>query len=301
MPPPATIEPPEASAATVGDYLSLVRFSHTLFALPVATVAAIMAWRVAPFRWLHLAAFLVCMVAARTAAMAFNRLADAEVDAANPRTANRELPAGTLSRPQVIGLIAGSILVFVVGTLGFWPNPWPLALSPGVLAILLGYSLAKRFTWLCHHWLGLALGLSPIAAYVAITGTIAPPPVLLGLAILFWVGGFDILYACQDEAFDREIGLHSVPARFGTPAAFAIARTSHVWTVAMLLWMARTDGRSAFFYGGIVLIAATLVVEHLIVSPDDLKRVGVAFFQMNLLVSFGTLVLYALDLFIMAF
>ena len=292
------IEPPPARSVRkrVGEYLSLVRFSHTVFALPLASLAAVLAWTESPFLWRHLAGFLVCMVAARTAAMAFNRLADSEIDARNERTRDRHLPAGRVSRGEAIGLVAGSGVVFVLGTLLFLPNAWPLILAVPVLAWLLGYSVAKRFTPLCHYWLGLALGLSPVAAWLAITGTLAPAPVWLGLAVALWVGGFDILYACQDEAFDRAEGLRSVPASYGTVAAFRVARVSHLLAVAALVVFGLAAGLGPIYFGGLALIAGLLGYEHRIVSPSDLSRVGVAFFQMNALVSFGVFALGVADL-----
>ena len=280
---------PSPGWARLRDYLSLVRFSHTVFALPFATLGAVLAWRSTPFEWPHLVGFLVCMVAARTAAMAFNRLVDQEIDAKNERTATRELPSGKLTPGQVKRLIAVSIAAFVLGTTCFLPNWWPLAAGPLVLAVLLGYSLAKRWTPLCHYWLGFALGLSPVCAYVAITAELAAAPIWLGVAILCWVGGFDILYACQDEAFDREAGLRSIPARFGRRRSFTIARLSHAATIVSLLAFGLSAGFGPIFAIGLALITLALAYEHWIVGPDDLRRVGVAFFQMNALVSFGVL------------
>src|SRR5262245_47501010 len=200
--------------------LEMIRFSHTLFALPFALLAACLAWRQntvdgRPLRWQEMAGILLCMVCARSMAMAFNRLVDRRIDADNPRTASRHLPAGILSVATVAGFCVACAAGFVASTLLFWPNPWPLTLSLPVLLFLCGYSYAKRFTSLCHYWLGAALSLAPIAAWIAIRGDIAWPPVLLAGAVLFWVGGFDIIYACQDVAFDHERGLFSIPARLG--------------------------------------------------------------------------------------
>ena len=295
MPPEPTAGDVAPPRPTLGDYLSLVRFSHTVFALPFATLAAVMAWQVAPFRLMHAVGFVVCMVAARTAAMAFNRLVDADIDAANERTATREIPSGRMTRRQVGGLIAISCVAFFAGTACFLPNPWPLAVGPAVLAWLLGYSLAKRFTPLCHYWLGIALGLSPIAVWIGITATLSPSVLWLGAAIALWVGGFDILYACQDETFDRDAGLKSIPAWLGTTGAFWVARVSHLLTVAVLAMFAVSADFGTIFFGGLGLIAAALLVEHVLISPRDLKRVGLAFFQMNTLVSFGVLLFGTLD------
>src|SRR5262245_58413211 len=198
--------------------LEMIRFSHTLFALPFALLAAALAWRAnfregLAFRVRDLAGIVLCMVFARSMAMAFNRLVDRRIDADNPRTASRHLPAGILSVSSVAAFCIACTVGFIASTLLFWPNRWPLYLSLPVLAFLSGYSYAKRFTSLCHYWLGAALSLSPIAAWIAIRGEIAWPPVLLAGAVLCWVGGFDIIYACQDVAFDQKQGLFSIPAR----------------------------------------------------------------------------------------
>ena len=207
--------------------LELIRFSHTLFALPFALLAAVLAWaanyRQQPpirFHWLDLAGILVCMVFARSAAMAFNRIADRRFDAANPRTRNRHLPTGRLSVAAVAWFTAVCSLGFVAGTLLFLPrNPLPLAASLPVLGFLFAYSYAKRFTLLAHFWLGASLMLAPLAAWVALRPQFALAPLVLGLAVLFWVAGFDIIYACQDFEFDRQMRLHSIPARLGLAGA----------------------------------------------------------------------------------
>src|SRR5258708_5612614 len=203
--------------------LEMIRFSHTLFALPFALLAAALAWREnftvgRGFRPQELAGILLCMVFARSMAMAFNRLVDRGIDAENPRTASRHLPAGLLSAPAVAAFCVVCALSFIASTLLFLPNVLPLYLSVPVLAFLCGYSYAKRFTALCHYWLGAALSLSPIAAWIALRGELAWPPVLLGAAGFFWVGGVDIIYACQRLGFDPQPGLSSVPARVGIPA-----------------------------------------------------------------------------------
>lgn len=199
--------------------LQLIRFSHTVFALPFALLAAMLAWRETDFRPGDLIGILLCMVFARSAAMAFNRLVDRKIDAENPRTAGRHLPAGLLSVPSVILFTVLCSAGFISSTLLFLPNRWPIILSVPVLAFLLGYSYAKRFTVWSHYWLSAALMLSPIAAWIAITGRVDLPPVILAGVVFFWVGGFDILYACQDVEFDREQRLFSVPSRWGIPVA----------------------------------------------------------------------------------
>jgi 4-hydroxybenzoate polyprenyltransferase len=194
----------------------LIRFSHTVFALPFALLAAVLAWRETPFRYRDLLGVLLCMVFARSAAMAFNRLVDRRIDAENPRTARRHLPAGLLSVPSVVLLTILCSAAFAASTLVFLPNTWPVILSAPVLLFLLGYSYAKRFTVWCHYWLSAALMLSPLATWIALTGGLTLTPALLAGAVFFWVGGFDIFYACQDVDFDRAKGLNSIPARWGS-------------------------------------------------------------------------------------
>ena len=292
-------EPPAAPttvSARVREYLSLVRFSHTVFALPFAALAALLAWRTTPVRWQDAVGVLLCMVFARTAAMAFNRLADHRIDAGNPRTAGRHLPAGTLGRREVAALTVGSGLAFIASTALFLPNRWPLMLSVPVLAWLCGYSLAKRFTSLAHYWLAAALGLAPVATWLAIAGEAPPPAWWIAAAVLCWVGGFDILYACQDAEFDRDAGLHSIPARLGRRGAFRVARVSHALVPLMLLGLWQSAGLGTVFLVGVVAVAVLLLVEHLLVSPDDLSRVNAAFFTVNAVISFGVLTAAALDL-----
>jgi 4-hydroxybenzoate polyprenyltransferase len=268
-------------------FLELVRFSHTVFALPFALLAAVLAWRDVAFRWRDLIGILLCMVLARSAAMAFNRLADRDLDAGNPRTQRRHLPAGLLSAAAVAAFTLVCSAGFVAATLLFLPNRWPLYLSLPVLAFLLGYSYAKRFTAWCHYWLSAALMLSPLAAWIALTGTLDWPPVWLAGAIFFWVGGFDILYACQDVEFDRTTKLFSIPGRWGVPAALRLAMISHALTIGCLvgLWFAAELG--PVFLTGIIAVAALLIYEHALVRPDDLTRVNRAFFHVNAVISLG--------------
>jgi 4-hydroxybenzoate polyprenyltransferase len=235
-------------AATLRSYLELVRFSHTIFALPFALMAVILAFHApapaatSPAEWWRRGlGVLLCMVTARTAAMAFNRLVDRSFDAANPRTATRHLPRGDLAVGEVFGLVALSCGAFIASTLLFLPNWLPLVLSVPVLAWLLGYSYAKRFTMLAHVWLGAALGMAPVAAWIAIRGEAllanpadGLPAIILGLAVTTWVAGFDIIYACQDAGFDESQGLHSIPARLGVPRALTLAAGLHVVTLAIL-------------------------------------------------------------------
>lgn len=282
--------------------LEMIRFSHTLFALPFALLAALLAWREnsragLPYRGLDLVGILLCMVFARSMAMAFNRLVDRRIDKDNPRTAGRHLPAGLLSVPAVAGFCVACALLFVASTLLFWPNPWPLALSLPVLAFLCGYSYAKRFTSLCHYWLGTALSLAPIAAWIAIRGQIAWPPVILAAAVAFWVGGFDVIYACQDVGFDRERRLFSIPARIGVGPALRLALGSHVAMLGCLaaLWFSADLGW--VFLAGVAVVAVLLAYEHSLVRPDDLARVNLAFFHVNAVVSVGLLLVTLADLY----
>ncbi len=284
--------------ARVRHFLELVRFSHTVVALPFALFAAILAWREpnSPFRWQHLAGILLCMVFARSAAMAFNRLVDRRIDAGNPRTAKRHIPAGLLSVPAVTVFTIACCAAFAASTLVFLPNPWPIRLSVPVLMFLLGYSFAKRFTSLCHYWLSAALMLSPIAAWIALRGTIEPPPLLLAAVVFFWVGGFDILYACQDVDFDREHKLFSLPSRVGIPTALKLATLSHAAAAACLFALWRVAHLGPVFVAGVILVTLLLAYEHWLVRPDDLSRVNQAFFHVNAVISLGLLAVGAIDI-----
>jgi 4-hydroxybenzoate polyprenyltransferase len=235
------------------------------------------------------------MVFARSASMAFNRLVDRRIDAQNPRTAGRHLPAGLLSVTGVSLFTGICVAGFVGSTLLFLPNRLPLVLSLPVLAFLLGYSYAKRWTSMAHYWLGTALMLSPIAAWIAITGGIAWPPVLLGLAVFFWVGGFDVIYACQDVDFDRSVRLRSIPARFGVGPALKLAAVSHLLTVVCLAGLWWTAGLGPLFAVGVVAVAILLAYEHFLVRPEDLTRVNMAFFNVNAVISIGVFVVGTLD------
>jgi 4-hydroxybenzoate polyprenyltransferase len=281
--------------------LEMVRFSHTVFALPFALLAAVMAWREGEiaWRWRDLLGVVLAMVFARSTAMAFNRLVDRRLDAENPRTRSRHLPAGLLSVAGVTAFACLSAGAFVASTLLFLPNRWPLWLSVPVLAFLCGYSFTKRFTALAHFWLGAALGFSPIAAWLAIRGDVEWPPVLLGIAVLFWVAGFDMIYACQDVEHDSRAGLHSVPARLGVVGALRLAALCHLFTVVTLLWLPWVYPQLGSIYiAGMVGVAALLVYEHRLVRPDNLTRVNLAFFNVNAVVSIGLFLVGVADLFI---
>jgi 4-hydroxybenzoate polyprenyltransferase len=285
-------------------FLELIRFSHTIFALPFALLAAVMAWQLTPFRWPSLVGILLCMVTARSFAMAANRLADRRIDADNPRTVGRHLPAGILSVASVRMFAAASATGFVAATLLFLPNRLPLYLSVPVLAFLAGYSYAKRFTSLAHFWLGAALALSPVAAWIAIRGDAVLanpadllPALVLGGAVLSWVAGFDIIYACQDYESDTRAKLHSVPVRLGVPAALRLAAACHVVTIAFLACLPLVYPPLGWLYwAGIAAVAVLLIYEHSLVRPDDLSRVNLAFFRVNAVISLGLFAVGSLDL-----
>jgi 4-hydroxybenzoate polyprenyltransferase len=291
--------------------LELIRFSHTLFALPFALIAALMAWTMnsrqsppTPFRWQDLAGIFLCMVTARSAAMAFNRLADRRYDAANPRTAMRHIPAGILGVRFVAVFALVCSAAFVGSTLFFLPNPLPLYLSLPVLAFLLGYSYTKRFTSLAHFWLGAALMLAPMCAWIAIRGEAVVanpldllPALVLGGAVLLWVAGFDMIYATQDVDFDRRERLHSVPARLGVERALRVAAVCHTGAVLLLLALPFVYSYLGWIYWtGVAGIAALLVYEHAIVRPSDLARVNIAFFNVNAVIGLGLLAVVTLEL-----
>ena len=246
------------------------------------------------------------MVTARSAAMAFNRIADRKIDAGNPRTEKRHLPAGVLTLSSVITFAAANSLAFVAATLLFLPNWLPIALSVPVLLFLLGYSYTKRFTSLAHFWLGVALMLAPISAWIAIRGEVLLqnpmdilPAALLGLAVMLWVGGFDIIYACQDVEFDRDAKLRSIPVKLGVVGALRLAAICHgamVIVLALLPLVASPLQLGWIYWMGIAAVAVLLVWEHLLVRPDDLTRVNIAFFNINAVVSIGLFCVVTLDL-----
>ncbi len=236
------------------------------------------------------------MVFARSAAMAFNRYVDRKIDAENPRTAGRHIPAGELSARSVLLFTIFSSLLFILSTLFFLPNRWPLLLSVPVLAFLLGYSYVKRFSMFAHYWLAAALMLSPIATWIALTGTVAWSPVALAAVIFFWVGGFDIIYACQDAEYDRNAGLHSIPSRLGIPGALRVAAVSHLLCVVALVYFWKVTQMGTIFLTGTVIVAGLLFYEHWLVKPNDLSRAGVAFFHINALISIGLLLFGIADL-----
>lgn len=265
-----------------------IKLAHSVFALPFALLATFMAAGGWP-PWDSLLLILICMVLARTTAMGANRLIDAGIDAANPRTAGRAVPAGRVSVSFYVGVLALCVAGFILATAGFWwihRNPWPVVLSLPVIAFLVGYPLMKRFTRFCHYYLGAALGLAPICAWVAIAGELAWEPAIMGLGVLFWTAGFDVLYACQDYEVDVKSGLFSVPSRIGIPRALMVARLSHVLAAGMfvLLWWASPQ-LEWIFAGGLGAALVLLAYEHSLVKATDLSKLNLAFFTMNGVIS----------------
>jgi 4-hydroxybenzoate polyprenyltransferase len=262
--------------------LEMIKWEHSIFALPFALTAAVLAAGTWPS--LHVLGWIiVCMVAARSAAMAFNRLVDAKLDAANPRTVMRALPAGILTSGFVAGFVIVSVAVFLLGAAML--NRLTLLLAPVALLVVLGYSYMKRVTRWSHLVLGLALGIAPSAAWIAVRGSLDPRIVILTLAVLLWVGGFDVLYACQDFEHDRRVGLNSVPQAFGLDAAFWIARAMHFGMLVTLYWLAASFGLGRVAMVGIAIVALLLLYEHLIISPKDMRRMNAAFFTLNGIIS----------------
>jgi 4-hydroxybenzoate polyprenyltransferase len=256
-------------------YLSFVRFSHSVFALPFALAGALLASRQAPITWAVVGWILVAMVAARSAAMGFNRLVDARFDALNPRTANRELPRGVMRRTEAAIFVAVFSLLFVFAAARL--NPICLWLSPVALAIVFWYSLAKRFTTWTQLFLGLAMAVAPVGGWLAVGGRGGFEPWLLAAAIGLWVGGFDVLYACQDLEFDRAHGLRSIPVRFGVARSLALSRVMHVITIVCLLALAWATPLPPLYFAGVGLVAILLVYEQSLVSAEDLSQVKRAF------------------------
>lgn len=261
--------------ARVRTYASFIRVSHSVFALPFALVGALLATRVVEWEWTRLAWIVACMVTARSAAMGFNRLADAAFDARNPRTAMRELPQGRMSRREAIAFVAASSAAFVACTYPL--GPLCFALSPVALAVVFWYSLAKRFTSFTQLFLGLAMAVAPVGGWLAAGGRGGWEPWLLGLAIGTWVGGFDVLYACQDVEVDRREGLHSIPVRFGVPRSLAISRFMHVVAVISLAALGWVADLGLVYSAGVGGVAVLLIYEQSLVRADDLSQVKFAF------------------------
>ena len=284
--------PPLPLAARLRAFAIDIKLSHTVFAMPWAILATFVAGRALPRGYPHLgqlALILLCMVTARTVAMSANRLLDARLDSLNPRTARRAIPAGKLSTRFFVATLALCALLFILATAGFqlfYSNPWPLLLSIPVLLFVSAYPLLKRFTRLCHYYLGAALALAPICAYIAICGTLAWPPVIMAGAVLLWTAGFDIIYACQDYASDIAHGLFSVPAKLGIGPALWVARLTHAACVALLILLGFTSPLlGTLYFIGVASAILLLLVEHALVKPQDLSKVNLAFFTLNGIIS----------------
>lgn len=261
--------------ASVGTYLSFVKVSHTVFALPFALTGALLAWRTQPFEWRQVAWILVAMVAARSAAMGFNRLVDARFDALNPRTANRELPRGAMRTGEAVAFVMVAAAVFVYAAFQLGPVcGW---LSPVALVIVGWYSLAKRYTAYTQLFLGLAMAVAPVGGWLAAGGQAGWEPWLLALAIGLWVGGFDILYACQDVDFDRAQGLRSIPARYGVSRSILLSRVMHAATVLVMAALQWAAGLPGAYFAGVAVVALLLTFEQSLVSAGDLSQVKRAF------------------------
>jgi 4-hydroxybenzoate polyprenyltransferase len=273
--------------------LEMIKFEHSVFALPFALTGALLAARFASHgwpSWKQLVWIIAAMVAARSAAMTINRIADLHYDKANPRTAQRALATGALSTAFAWTFTMGAVAVFFLAA---WQlNPLALKLAPVALAILFSYSYTKRFTNWSHLFLGFALGISPAAAWIAVTGGLDVRMLILCAAVTLWVGGFDILYACQDVDFDSRAGLFSVPKRFGIANALLIARLMHVGVVALLSWLAASFSLPWPAWLGIAVVATLLAYEHSLVKPDDLSKLDAAFFTMNGYISISFLLFW---------
>jgi 4-hydroxybenzoate polyprenyltransferase len=273
--------------------LEMIKWEHSVFALPFALCGAMLAAGGLP-GLRQLAWIIVAMISARSAAMAFNRVADAAIDAANPRTSTRALPAGTLSPAFVTSFVVVSCAMFVLAASQL--NRLAFLLSPVVLAVVLLYSYTKRFTRWSHLVLGFSLGIAPAAAWIAVRGSLDPRILLLTAAVTFWVGGFDVLYACQDYEFDRQSGLHSIPRYLGISGALAVARTFHIVMLLLLIALVIAFGLGKIALAGVVAVALLLAYEHSLVSPRDLSKLNAAFFTMNGVISVVFFAFLAADL-----
>ena len=270
----------------IGDYLRLVKFSHTIFAMPFALLSFTYAWLTAPHDaalWVVLLQVVACMVFARNVAMGFNRWADRKIDAENPRTASREIPAGVISSRGAVVFIIINALLFIATTLTI--NPLCAWLSPVALFVVMFYSYCKRFTALAHVVLGISLGIAPVGAYIAVTGTTVAECWLLAAVVTTWCAGFDIIYALQDAEFDRKRGLHSIPSHFSATASLVISAVLHLASVGLLVWFALSQPQTWLLYVGCVLFAMILALEHFLVTPTKQRNIGIAFGTLNAMAS----------------
>lgn len=275
--------------------LEMIKFEHTLFALPFALISMLVAAKGLP-DWHIVLWILVAMVGARSAAMTFNRIADAGIDAKNPRTATRAIPRGLVSTGGAWAFTIASAGLLVLAACML--NPLAFALSPVALAAVLLYSYSKRFTSLSHLWLGLCLGIAPVGAWIAVSGKIGFPSMVLSAAVMLWTAGFDIIYSLQDLDFDRSSGLYSLPTKLGPTRALMVSRLLHVLMIGLLVWFGLLTARGMVYYLGTALVAVLLAYEQRLVSPKDLSRVNAAFFTMNGCVSIGFLSFVVLDMFL---
>ncbi|MCI0399038.1 MAG: putative 4-hydroxybenzoate polyprenyltransferase [Chloroflexi bacterium] len=268
----------------VRTFLEMIKFEHTIFALPFAYLGMVLAWGGwERANWPEFVLITVAMAAARTAAMSLNRYIDRFIDAHNPRTARRPIQTGAIDAASVLFFAVLSLVI--LGVSAWLLNPLAFYLFPGALLFLVGYAYAKRFTWLCHYILGFTDGLAPMGAWVAVRGSVFTtadlPAWLLLAAVTFWIGGFDVIYACQDVEFDRRTGLHSIPARFGIGRGLQIAALNHTLTVLILVILGVTSSLSWPYWLGVAAVAGLLLYEHSLVRPDDLSKLGIAFFNVN--------------------
>ncbi len=266
------------------NFLSLVKFSHTIFALPFAIIGFFLATHHPyfgyDFEWYKLFLVLLCMVFARSAAMAFNRYVDRDIDLKNPRTATvREIPRGVVSPKAALGFVVLNCVMFV--TMTYFINPLCFFLSPVALAVVLGYSYTKRFTALCHFVLGLGLALAPVGAFVAVTAKFELLPIMFGLVVLFWVSGFDIIYALQDESFDKAEKLHSIPTYLGKKNALRLSSVLHLICAGLLIAVGLLGSMGMIYWGATAVFIGLLFYQHTLVTPNDLSRVNLAFFTTN--------------------
>lgn len=285
-------------AKTINNYLSLVKFSHTIFALPFAIIGYFLAitYTGKAFDLKLFGLVLLCMVFVRSAAMAFNRYIDREIDTENERTSIREIPAGIVKPTAALIFVFVNCVLFVTTT--FFINELCFYLSPVALIIVLGYSLTKRFTALCHLILGVGLSLAPIGSYLAVTGEFALLPLLFSFAVLFWVSGFDIIYALQDEEFDRSKELHSIPVWLGKKGALTLSIVLHVLSALFVIYAGIYAGFNTWYWIGACVFCGLLIYQHLLVKPNDLSKVNLAFFTMNGVASVIFAVFVLLDLYI---
>jgi len=288
----------DAKTNTISNYLSLVKFSHTIFALPFAIIGYFLAitYTEATFNIKLFALVVLCMVFARSAAMAFNRYIDRRIDEQNARTAIREIPAGIVKPQSALIFVIANCVLFVSAT--YFINPLCFYLSPVALLVVLGYSLTKRFTALCHLVLGLGLSLAPIGAYLAVTGEFNWLPLFFSFAVLFWVSGFDIIYALQDEDFDRSQNLKSIPVMLGKKGALMLSNILHIISVAFVVYAGIYAEFGFWYWGGAVVYALLLFYQHTLVKPNDLSKVNLAFFTTNGIASVVFAAFVLIDLYV---